>query len=127
MITEMGFKIEEATNALKMNNGNVGQAIDFLLKGGTRDRRPQGDQNRSSGYESGDRRQQGGPNRQSAYDSDKKPQGVANRQTSYESDRGRGRKDRRDEDSGRIMFFLSSKLHRSMLKVPVPHNFYARK
>ncbi|XP_045205622.2 tudor domain-containing protein 3-like [Mercenaria mercenaria] len=116
-ITEMGFKAEEATNALKVNNGNVQQAIEYLLKGGSSDRRPQGGPNRQSNYESGDRRGQGGPNRQSNYESgdrrgqggpyrqsnyesDRKPQGVVNRQTNYESDRGRGRRDRRDEDNG---------------------------
>jgi hypothetical protein len=99
-ITEMGFKAEEANNALRISNGNVQQALDYLLKGGgSMDRRSQGGPNRQSNYESGDRRGQGGPNRQSSYE-DRKPQGVMNRQTNNDSDRGRGRRDRRDDDTG---------------------------
>ncbi|XP_060585964.1 tudor domain-containing protein 3-like [Ruditapes philippinarum] len=99
-ITEMGFKAEEANNALRISNGNVQQALDYLLKGGgSMDRRSQGGPNRQSSYESGDRRGQGGPNRQSSYE-DRKPQGVMNRQSNNDSDRGRGRRDRRDDDTG---------------------------
>ena len=80
-ITEMGFRAEEASAALKSNNGNVQQAIDSLLS----NRRGPG----------GGR---GGPSRQFSNES-------------RDSDRGRGRRDRRDDDDGRIFVVLGSLTH----------------
>jgi len=48
-ITEMGFRADEAATALRLHNGNVQQAIDYLLT----------------------RKKPGGPNRQSSYESDR--------------------------------------------------------
>lgn len=71
----MGFRPEEAVNALKLNNGNVSQAIEHLLK------------NKGSGPRDKRSVPGAGFNKQANYDSDR-------------GDRGRGRRDRRDEDSG---------------------------
>ncbi|KAL4230472.1 tudor domain-containing protein 3 [Mactra antiquata] len=75
-IMEMGFRSDEASNALRVTNGNVSQAIEYLLKNkgpGVRDKRPVSNTV--------------GVNKPSSYDTDR-------------GDRGRGRRDRRDEDSG---------------------------
>lgn len=68
-VMELGFKADDAVAALKQYNGNVEQAIDSLLRQGTR----------------GQGRQVGGPNRQASFESDR-------------GDRGRGRRERKEEN-----------------------------
>ena len=73
-ITEMGFRAEEASAALKSSNGNVQQAIESLL---SNRRGPAG---------------RGGPSRQYSNESRDSDRGM-----------GRGRRERREEDEGRIV------------------------
>ena len=72
-ITEMGFRPDEASSALKASNGDVQQAIESLLsrRGGPAGR--------------------GGTSRQSSYESRDGDRGV-----------GRGRRDRKEDDEGRL-------------------------
>lgn len=69
-ITEMGFQADEAAAALRQNNGNFQQALDTLLRQGPR----------------GGARDGPGSARQAKFESDR-------------GDRGRGRRERKDEDS----------------------------
>jgi len=63
---EMGFRADDATAALKQNNGNFEDALDSLLRPGPRGRGA-------------------GPGRQMSFESDR-------------GDRGRGRRDRKEEN-----------------------------